>query len=128
IDRSGKLRKIENSDREESAELQQLIRAFNQMIDRLDRTYERQKFFVADASHELKTPLTIITSYANILKRWGANDESVRAEAVDAIARETTRLQNLTKSMLTLAEAEQEDWLALETFDLIPVVDDIATM
>ena len=128
IDRSGKLRKIELGEREESAELQQLIRAFNQMIDRLDRTYERQKFFVADASHELKTPLTVISSYANILKRWGANDESVRTEAIDAIARETIRLQTLTKSMLTLAEAEQEDWLSLDTFDVIPVVDEIATM
>ncbi|MFC6332146.1 sensor histidine kinase [Paenibacillus septentrionalis] len=128
IDRSGKLRKIELGEREESAELQQLIRAFNQMIDRLDRTYERQKFFVADASHELKTPLTVISSYANILKRWGADDENVRKEAIDAIARETTRLQSLTKSMLTLAEAEQEDWLKLETFDVVPVVEEIATM
>lgn len=128
IDRSGKLRKIENSDREESAELQQLIRAFNQMIDRLDRTYERQKYFIADASHELKTPLTVISSYANILKRWGANDESVRLEAVDAIARETTRLQTLTKSMLTLTEVEQEDWLKQANFDIIPVVQDISKM
>ena len=128
IDRSGKLRKIENSDREESAELQQLIRAFNQMIDRLERTYERQKYFIADASHELKTPLTVISSYANILKRWGANDENVRIEAIDAIARETTRLQTLTKSMLTLTEVEQEDWLKQTTFDVIPVVQEIATM
>jgi len=128
IDRSGKLRKIEHSDREESAELQQLIRAFNQMIDRLDRTYERQKYFIADASHELKTPLTVISSYANILKRWGANDETVRQEAIDAIARETTRLQTLTKSMLTLTEVEQEDWLKQTSFDVIPVVQEISTM
>lgn len=128
IDRSGKLRKIESGDREESAELQQLVRAFNQMIDRLDRTYERQKYFIADASHELKTPLTVISSYANILKRWGANDENVRQEAIDAIARETTRLQTLTKSMLTLTEVEQEDWLKLGTFDVVPIVEEIATM
>jgi len=128
IDRSGKLRKIELGEREESAELQQLIRAFNQMIDRLDRTFERQKFFIADASHELKTPLTVISSYANMLKRWGADDENVRKEAIDSIARETTRLQSLTKSMLTLAEAEQEDWLSLETFDVVPVIEEIATM
>ncbi|GIP14921.1 sensor histidine kinase YkoH [Paenibacillus montaniterrae] len=128
IDRSGKLRKIELGEREESAELQQLIRAFNQMIDRLDRTFERQKFFIADASHELKTPLTVISSYANMLKRWGADDENVRKEAIDSIARETTRLQSLTKSMLTLAEAEQEDWLTLESFDVVPVIEEIATM
>jgi signal transduction histidine kinase len=128
IDRSGKLRQIEVSNREESAELQQLVRAFNQMIGRLDRTFARQKQFVADASHELKTPLTVISSYANMLKRWGRDNESVRDEAIDAIAREAERLQNLTKSMLTLAEAEQEDWLRLELFDVVQVVDELATM
>lgn len=128
IDRSGKLRQIDMGNREESAELQQLIRAFNQMIERLDRTFARQKQFVADASHELKTPLTVISSYAGMLKRWGRNDESVRDEAIDAIAKEAVRLQNLTKSMLMLAEAEQEDWLKLEMFDVVQVVDELATM
>ncbi|MCR2802877.1 HAMP domain-containing sensor histidine kinase [Paenibacillus soyae] len=128
IDRSGKLRQIDMGNREESAELQQLIRAFNQMIERLDRTFARQKQFVADASHELKTPLTVISSYAGMLKRWGRDDENVRDEAIDAIAKEATRLQNLTKSMLTLAEAEQEDWLKLEMFDVVQVVDELATM
>lgn len=128
IDRSGKLRKIAVSNRDESAELQQLVRAFNQMIDRLDSTFARQKQFVADASHELKTPLTVISSYANMLKRWGRDDEKVRDEAIDAIAKESVRLQNLTKSMLTLAEAEQENWLELEMFDVVQVVDELATM
>lgn len=128
IDRSGKLRQIDMGNREESAELQQLIRAFNQMIERLDRTFARQKQFVADASHELKTPLTVISSYAGMLKRWGRDDEKVRDEAIDAIAKEATRLQNLTKSMLMLAEAEQEDWLKLEMFDVVQVIDELANM
>lgn len=128
IDRSGKLRKIELSNREESAELLQLVRAFNQMIERLDRTFARQKQFVADASHELKTPLTVISSYAGLLKRWGRDDESVRNEAIEAIDKEANRLQTLTKSMLMLAEAEQEDWLKQEMFDVVQVVDELATM
>ncbi|MBH5317759.1 HAMP domain-containing histidine kinase [Paenibacillus sp. GSMTC-2017] len=128
IDRSGKLRQIEMTNREESAELQQLLRAFNQMIERLDRTFAKQKQFVADASHELKTPLTVISSYAGMLKRWGRDDESVRDEAIEAIAKESIRLQNLTKSMLMLAEAEQEDWLKLEMFDVVQVVDELAMM
>ncbi|MUT67345.1 HAMP domain-containing histidine kinase [Paenibacillus sp. NEAU-GSW1] len=128
IDRSGKLRKIEPSSSEESAELQQLVRAFNQMIERLDRTFARQKQFVADASHELKTPLTVISSYAGMLKRWGRDDENVRNEAIEAIDRETTRLQSLTKSMLMLAEAEQEDWLRQELFDVVHVVNELAGM
>ncbi|EXX85663.1 histidine kinase [Paenibacillus darwinianus] len=128
IDRSGKLRKIELKGREESAELLQLIRAFNQMIERLDRTFASQKAFVADASHELKTPLTVISSYANMLKRWGRNDSTVRDEAIEAISKESERLQKLIKSMLTLAEAEQEDWLKLETFDVMQLSDELASM
>ncbi|MCA0757968.1 HAMP domain-containing histidine kinase [Paenibacillus sp. N4] len=128
IDRSGKLRQIELSTKEESAELLQLVRAFNQMIERLDRTFAKQKQFVADASHELKTPLTVISSYAGMLKRWGRDDESLRDEAIEAIDKEANRLQNLTKSMLMLAEAEQEDWLRQELFDVVQVVDELATM
>ncbi|NBD23470.1 HAMP domain-containing sensor histidine kinase [Paenibacillus glycinis] len=128
IDRSGKLRKIELSQRDQSAELLQLARAFNQMIDRLDRTFERQKQFVADASHELKTPITVITSYAGMLKGWGRDDVNIREEAIEAISKESQRLQNLTKSMLQLAQAEQEDWLKLETFNLVQLADETADM
>jgi signal transduction histidine kinase len=122
IDRSGKLQRVKLKGNEESVELQQLVRAFNEMIDRLDRTIGHQKQFVADASHELKTPLTVIGSYADMLKRWGRDNEAVRDEAIEAIAKETERLQKLTQSMLTLAEAEQDEWLNVTRFDLTPVV------
>lgn len=128
IDRSGKLRQIELKDKEESAELQQLIRAFNQMIERLDRRFDGQRQFVADASHELKTPLTVISSYAGMLKRWGREDSSIRDEAIEAIAKESERLQKLIKSMLTLAEAEQEDWVKQDTFDIVQLSDELASM
>ncbi len=128
IDRSGKLRMIEVKEKEESAELLQLIRAFNQMIERLDRTFAGQKQFVADASHELKTPLTVISSYAGMLKRWGRDDSSIRDEAIEAIAKESERMQNLIKSMLMLAEADQEDWLKPEVFDVVQLTDELSSM
>ncbi len=128
IDRSGKLRMIEIKEKEESAELLQLIRAFNQMIERLDRTFAGQKQFVADASHELKTPLTVISSYAGMLKRWGRDDSSIRDEAIEAIAKESERMQNLIKSMLMLAEADQEDWLKPEVFDVVQLTDELSSM
>ncbi|MBB6638356.1 sensor histidine kinase [Cohnella thailandensis] len=127
IDRSGKLHQVKLG-REESIELQQLIRAFNQMIDRLDRTIERQKQFVADASHELKTPLTVIGSYADLLKRWGKDNNEIRDEAIEAIANETERLKKLTHSMLTLAEAEQDDWLQVERFNVAAVLKELANV
>jgi signal transduction histidine kinase len=128
IERSGKLRPIELKDKEESAELQQLIRAFNQMIERLDRRMDGQRQFVADASHELKTPLTVISSYAGMLKRWGREDSAIRDEAIEAIAKESERMQNLIKSMLTLTEAEQEVWAKEDEFDLVQLIDEIASM
>jgi two-component system, OmpR family, sensor histidine kinase ArlS len=126
IDRSGKLYRVKLNDREESVELQQMVRAFNQMIDRLDRTIEHQKHFVADASHELKTPLTVISSYVDMLKRWGRDNVEVREEAIEAIAKETERLQKLIRSMLTLAEAEQDDWLNVTRFDVVTVVRELS--
>ncbi|MFC4597936.1 sensor histidine kinase [Cohnella hongkongensis] len=126
IDRSGKLYRVKLNGREESVELQQMVRAFNQMIDRLDRTIESQKHFVADASHELKTPLTVISSYADMLKRWGRDNAAVRDEAIEAISKETERLQNLIRSMLTLAEAEQDNWLNVTRFDVISVVRELS--
>jgi len=126
IDRSGKLYRVKLNGREESVELQQMVRAFNQMIDRLDRTIESQKHFVADASHELKTPLTVISSYADMLKRWGRDNAEVRDEAIEAISKETERLQNLIRSMLTLAEAEQDNWLNVTRFDVNAVVRELS--
>lgn len=126
IDRSGKLQVVKLGGREESVELQQLVRAFNQMIERLDRTIEHQKHFVGDASHELKTPLTVISSYADMLKRWGRDNAEVRDEAIEAISRETQRMQNLIQSMLTLAEAEQDAWLNVVRFDVLSVVRELS--
>jgi two-component system sensor histidine kinase ArlS len=128
IARSGKLHRVKLNGREESVELQQMVRAFNQMIDRLDRTIEHQKHFVADASHELKTPLTIISSYADMLKRWGKDNSEVRDEAIEAISKETERLQNLIRSMLTLSEAEHDDWLNISRFDVISIVKDLSNV
>ncbi|RKP56914.1 sensor histidine kinase [Cohnella endophytica] len=126
IDRSGKLYRVKLNGREESVELQQMVRAFNQMIDRLDRTIEHQKHFVADASHELKTPLTVISSYTDMLKRWGRDNAEVRNEAIEAIAKESERMQNLIRSMLTLAEAEQDNWLDITRFDVTSVVRELS--
>ena len=49
-------------------ELQEMAVTFNHMIELLEGNYEKQKQFTSNASHELRTPITIIESYANLLK------------------------------------------------------------
>lgn len=52
-------------------ELYQMGLTFNEMAMMLKEHYDKQQQFVQDASHELKTPLTIIESYSSLMKRWG---------------------------------------------------------
>ncbi|KHE70154.1 cell wall metabolism sensor histidine kinase WalK, partial [Halobacillus sp. BBL2006] len=90
-------------------ELYQMTEAFNQMIDQLASNYERQEQFVSNASHELKTPLTVIESYSSLLKRRGKNDEALFDESVEAIHSEAERMRELTQQLLLLAKQE-EHW------------------
>ena len=45
------------------------------MLNRIQNSYEQQNEFVSDASHELRTPISVILGYANMLKRWGKEDK-----------------------------------------------------
>ncbi|MFS0786537.1 HAMP domain-containing sensor histidine kinase [Shouchella sp. 1P09AA] len=87
-------------------ELAELSRSFNHMIDLLQRNADQQQQFVSDASHELKTPLTVVESYAKMLERWGKHDSSMIDEAVNAILSESSRMKGLTEQMLLLANGQ----------------------
>lgn len=99
-------------------ELYNLADTFNTMIKKLKTNFEKQEQFVSDASHELKTPLTVIDSYVNLLKRWGHQKPEVMDEAVEALSSETERMKSLTQQMLMLAKDESEGQLKLKKIDL----------
>lgn len=61
-------------------ELKELTVQINEMLDELESTFERQSNFISDASHELKTPISVIQGYANMLKRWGKSDPALLDE------------------------------------------------
>ncbi|MDR2648562.1 MAG: HAMP domain-containing histidine kinase [Clostridiales bacterium] len=88
-------------------EIKELAVTFNDMISRLEISFRRQKQFVADASHELRTPISVIQGYANLLDRWGKNDVSVLQESIDSIKAETEHMGQLVKRLLFMAKAEQ---------------------
>ena len=66
-------------------EFKDLAAVINKMLDRIERSYNSQKQFVSDASHELRTPIAVIQGYANMLERWGKTDTSVLDEGITAI-------------------------------------------
>ena len=106
-------------------ELQTMARTFNRMINRLLINMERQKQFVSDASHELKTPLTVIKSYANLLRRHGIENNEMAEEALKAIHSEATRIQKMTETFLELATLEKENVLEINEVNLVNLCKDI---
>jgi two-component system, OmpR family, sensor histidine kinase ArlS len=90
-------------------ELFQMGQTFNHMIDLLEINFDKQKQFVSNASHELKTPLTIIESYASLLKRRGLKEPKLFSESIEAIHSEAIRMKEMTEQLLMLAR-HHEQW------------------
>ncbi|PAE16329.1 hypothetical protein CHH91_09640 [Virgibacillus sp. 7505] len=107
IRKSGKWKRMETGSRSHD-ELHALSETFNEMVDQLEENFTKQQQFVSDASHELKTPISIIKSYSKLLDRWGADDPAVQQEAVQAIHGETERMQALVDQLLILAKDDPE--------------------
>ncbi len=85
-------------------EIGQLASTFDHMIERLDRVFKSQEYFVADASHELRSPLTVIRGNLDLIKR--GRSETERRESLKAIESETARMTKVVEDLLSLAEAD----------------------
>ena len=85
------------------SELHGLEEAINNLLERMRDSYRQQARFVSDASHELRTPISVIQGYANMLDRWGKEDESVLNESISAIKGESESMKNLVEQLLFLA-------------------------
>lgn len=89
-----------------SDEVGKLAATFDDLLARLEESFARERQFISDASHELKTPLTSINANAQMLARWGDRDENVRKESLETIAKESASLAGMVAGMLTLARAD----------------------
>lgn len=101
---SGKYERLAESDGKD--ELAEMSQTFNEMMGQLEQNYSKQEKFVSNASHELKTPLTIMEGYARLLKRQGFDNKEVADEAVLSILNETTRMKELIEQMLQMAKSK----------------------
>ncbi len=89
-------------------EMKELTITFNSMIERLDASFQKQNRFVSDASHELRTPISVIQGYANLINRWGKSDSNILQESIDSILSETEHMSALIKQLLFLAKGDQK--------------------
>ncbi|SHI10567.1 Signal transduction histidine kinase [Sporobacter termitidis DSM 10068] len=109
------------------AELKSLARAINGMLDRINESYRAQVRFVSDASHELRTPISVIQGYANLLDRWGKNDEKALQESITAIKEEASGMKDLVEQLLFLARGDNNTiMLQPETFSLRELAEEVA--
>lgn len=108
IRQSGRFKRLKLEGKSKD-ELFQMGKTFNHMIELLEVNFEKQEQFVSNASHELKTPLTIIESYVSLLKRRGREEPKLFTEAVEAIHSEAIRMKDMTEQLLMLAK-NNEQW------------------
>jgi signal transduction histidine kinase len=110
----------------DAAELRTLAEAFNHMLDRLDQAFARQRRFVSDASHELRSPLTAIRGQLEVLARDAAPsvEEMRRVEAIAMT--EMARVERLLDDLLALARLDEGVAPALREVPTAPFLGGLA--
>jgi two-component system, OmpR family, sensor kinase len=105
-----------------SDEVRVLGDAFNHMLDRLAEAFERQREFVADASHELRTPITVIRGQLEVLAAQGEPTGAEVQRVTRLVQAEIARTTRLIDDLLVLAQADRDGFLRTEPVDVAPFV------
>ncbi|HUY10866.1 MAG TPA: HAMP domain-containing sensor histidine kinase [Candidatus Dormibacteraeota bacterium] len=104
--------------RKRDDEIGRLAESFDDLLARLQEAFARERQFISDASHELKTPLTSINANAQMLLRWGDREPAILHESLETIAFESTLLSKMVGGMLLLAKADRGDAIPTEPLSL----------
>ena len=106
-------------------EVGQLARSFDDMADRIQEAFTAQqdseaqvRRFIADASHELRTPVTALKGYIDVLRRGAGRDPEALEKALAAMSTESERMRELVIDLLTLARVDARRESRPEHFDL----------
>lgn len=106
------------------SEMRRLAGAFDRMFDRLQRSFEAERQFTADASHELRTPITVILAQCDRAKRKDETRED-HLHSIAVIEEQSQRMSALVQSLLSLTRLSQgTDRYPMAKGDLSALVED----
>ncbi|MGH8924519.1 MAG: sensor histidine kinase [Acidimicrobiia bacterium] len=124
-------RRVPEADPE--TELGKLGNALNHMLTNIEdafdaetRAKERLKQFVADASHELRTPIAAISGYTELHRRGALDSEPGTDHAMGRIEAESRRMKHLVEDLLLLARLDLDQPLQKQPVDLSQIIEDAA--
>ena len=104
-------------------EVRQLAASFNDMTRQVQESQQSQKDFIANVSHELKTPLTSIQGFARAIQDGTAQSPAELAQAADVISMEAARMHRLVQGLLTLTKLDAGTIaFSFEVMDLNPLL------
>src|SRR3984893_1535837 len=108
-----------------SDEVGALAQSFDNMADRIEESFAAQqeseaqvRRFIADASHELRTPVTALKGYIDVLRRGAGRDPEALDAALKAMGSEADRMRALVLDLLTLARIDAQRAIHLEDVNL----------
>jgi len=109
----------------ERDELGHLARSFNKLLDRLSESFERQQRFIADASHELRTPVAIMRGEAEVALSRKTRSADEYRESLSSLQHEAERLTHIVEDLFTLTRADAGQYpIQLREFYLDELVTD----
>lgn len=111
-----------------SKELKELAEAFNNTLERIENAFGRQKRFISDASHELRTPVSVIRSYCEIPLRKTRGVEEYK-QALETILKHIDMMEVMIERLLTLSRLEQKEFpMRMERLALSGLINDTLSL
>lgn len=106
-------------------EFSELSQVFSQLITILNERWERDRTLLADAAHQLRTPLEVMRGNLDILSHWERLDAALEEESLAALDRAVSDMTHLVRDLLTLEQANRQLPMRLQPLALIPILEDI---